>query len=85
MGGYSTSCPESCFSPPCSLPTEAEGGVYYIPEDGTLVIEQADSSDDGVYICTGTNAFGSVESNDIELTFVRQSECFCCVGWLWYT
>lgn len=68
----STSIDCDIFS--CSLPTSAEeGDVYYLPENGYLIIERADSDNNGVYECTGTNTAGS-ESADTELVFVRTGE-----------
>lgn len=68
-----------------SVPTSSdEGSLYYIPGNGTLVIERADSSNDGMYTCTGTNPHGS-ESESTELIFVRTGGAAWYVSWyMWF-
>ena len=56
------------------LPTTRDsGGVYYQEGNGTLILERADSSDNGLYECTGTNDFGSDVART-QLTFDRPGE-----------
>ena len=58
----------------CRLPTTADsGGVYYFPDNGTLVLDRADEDSNGVYECTGTNSLG-MESASTEIFFVQQSK-----------
>ena len=53
------------------LPTDSsQGGPYYIPATGVLVLSGASS---GMYTCTGMNQLG-MDSQTITITIVGQSE-----------
>ncbi|KAK3796951.1 hypothetical protein RRG08_032253 [Elysia crispata] len=47
-------------------------GRYRILNDGTLMIEQARDSDQGVYECIARNAAGSVHSGKVELRYFQR-------------
>ena len=60
-----------CFPPPGSheiVPrTEEDRGRFLVRDDGTLMIENTQDSDQGVYECVARNAAGETKASGIEL------------------
>lgn len=64
------------------VPTSSDsGGVYYMEGTGTLVVERAGSSDNGLYECTGSNQYGRASARTL-ITFNRPSKGQLVVGWM---
>ena len=56
-----------------------ESSRYNILQDGTLMIEDARDTDEGVYECVARNQLGEVKAEAVELRYLDDTRPGACI------